>query len=608
MALIKKLAKHKIDTGLFRSSKKLGRVTESRREALSRAYKEREAGIEVEKNTDVLFDRGGSRQERFIDEEGEGVREHDGEAKAANKLSASVHMEDNKVPMASAKAVSGPVASDPVASVRSPIEFGAGLKRPLTFDEAGIPRIQKRQRMKPPPSKYITQVSAPETPAEDDWQGFSSGEEEDLESSIEGSDSDNDDGSDDNEISTGSSGSPRVSENDESEVDDDDEDSGVEDENHNLEALQGRSSSFKAWANQQRNEALGFTPSRNMDIFPTSRRKAPETGELQPLAWAGFDTPKIVTTTNTRATSSPIEKRVIYNVSVTRSTGIQEARLALPVVAEEQRIMEAIHNHNCTIIWGATGSGKTTQVPQFLFEAGYGSPDGLMPGLIGVTQPRRVAAVGMAKRVAVELGNQPDKVAYQIRFDSTVGPKTAIKFMTDGVLLREIAQDFTLSKYSAIIVDEAHERSLNTDLLIGMLSRIVDTRSDLSAKNNTKFKPLKLVIMSATLRTAEFRDNKVLFRRASPPIVQVEGRQYPVTIHFARRTQREYVEEAFQKISRGHKKLPPGGMLVFMTGQNEITALAKRLRDTFPFTQAVSNRHPAVRVSALDGTYCSRLT
>jgi ATP-dependent RNA helicase DHX37/DHR1 len=169
---------------------------------------------------------------------------------------------------------------------------------------------------------------------------------------------------------------------------------------------------------------------------------------------------------------------------VPRPADIQSARLALPIVAEEQRIMEAIHSNPCVVICGETGSGKTTQVPQFLYEAGYGSPDGPTPGLIGVTQPRRVAAVSMANRVGMELGlGGQDKVSYQIRFDGTVGPKTAIKFMTDGVLLRELADDFLLRKYCAIIVDEAHERSINTDILIGVMSRVLHLRETMNMQD-----------------------------------------------------------------------------------------------------------------------------
>ena len=268
--------------------------------------------------------------------------------------------------------------------------------------------------------------------------------------------------------------------------------------------------------------------------------------------------------------------REAFNVQIERPRELEEARLSLPVVAEEQKIMEAIHNNPVVIIWGATGSGKTTQVPQFLYEAGYGSPDSPTSGIIGITQPRRVAAVGSANRVSEELGSASDKVSYQIRFDSTVSGRTAIKYMTDGILVREITEDVALSKYSAIIIDEAHERSINTDILIGMLTRIVNLRSTFVYPDGGT-RPLKLIIMSATLRISDFLSNTNLFRDGPPPLVQAEGRQYPVTVHFARRTERDYIEETFKKVSKGHRQLPPGGMLVFLTGQNEINALATRL-------------------------------
>jgi ATP-dependent RNA helicase DHX37/DHR1 len=159
--------------------------------------------------------------------------------------------------------------------------------------------------------------------------------------------------------------------------------------------------------------------------------------------------------------------------------------------------METLSNHDCVIICGETGSGKTTQLPQFLFEAGYGSAAG-HPGMIGVTQPRRVAAVSMASRVAEELGKEREKqVGYQvsrqknfanlkIRFDAKISEDTSIKFMTDGVLLREVALDLLLEKYSAIIVDESHERSVNTDVLIGVLSRVVKLRRIMSEEVSSK--------------------------------------------------------------------------------------------------------------------------
>lgn len=275
---------------------------------------------------------------------------------------------------------------------------------------------------------------------------------------------------------------------------------------------------------------------------------------------------------------NPNPERKAFFVNVSRPEEIQQQRMQLPVFSEEHRIMEAIHHNDTLLLCGETGSGKTTQVPQFLYEAGFGHPGSEYPGMIGITQPRRVAAVSMAQRVGAELGDHGHRVGYQIRFDSTITNEgtengTAMKFMTDGVLLREMMTDLLLLKYSVLIIDEAHERNVNTDILIGMLSRVVNLRRQ-------RNKPLKLVIMSATLRVSDFSENQQLFKKP-PPIINVEARQFPVSIHFNKHTRHDYLEEAFQKTCKIHRRLPPGGILIFLTGQNEITALVKRLRREF---------------------------
>ncbi|KAF8645182.1 hypothetical protein AX16_008009 [Volvariella volvacea WC 439] len=267
-------------------------------------------------------------------------------------------------------------------------------------------------------------------------------------------------------------------------------------------------------------------------------------------------------------------------VSVTRPPDVEEARLMLPIVTEEQPIMEAILLNPVVIICGETGSGKTTQVPQFLYEAGFGSPGSDNPGMIGITQPRRVAAMSMAARVAHELSLTSSRVSYQIRYDATVAPTTSIKFMTDGVLLRELATDFLLTKYSIIIIDEAHERSMNTDILIGVLSRVLTLREDMWKQGKDNIKPLRLIIMSATLRVADFAENKTLFP-APPPVISIGTRQHPVTVHFSRRTSNDYINEAIKKTVKIHNRLPPGGILIFLTGQNEILGVCRKLETRF---------------------------
>ncbi|KAH0543373.1 hypothetical protein FGG08_002329 [Glutinoglossum americanum] len=494
LELIKKLASTKIDTTLLRSSKSLGTNRESKREALSRALREKQAGIDVEENSNILY------QERRI-------RENQSEESSSDRGSDN----DQKV---SGDQVKPTLEGGALATL------GSGLKRPLEIDDAGNPVIKKRKKIPKRPAVLTKPIEAVEPP----WTGFTSESESEIENkSI----------SPHGGLDTGSEGD--LSDEGSTIETSSEEESEVGDEGNTIDLKKQRSSAFKAWAMQQRNEALGFQPAgqppaiiqtAKLTANPSFKPRGPEQDPLPPEL-------------ETKMTTDAI--RTVFSVQVQRTPEITASRLTLPVVAEEQKIMEAIHNSPVVVIWGATGSGKTTQVPQFLYEAGYGSPDSSTPGLIGVTQPRRVAAVSMAKRVGDELGKDWRKVSYQIRFEGTVNDGTAIKFMTDGVLLREVAADIALRKYSAIIIDEAHERSINTDILIGLMSRVVKLRQELSAEDSN----------------------------------------IQVTIHFARRTNHDYVGELYQKISKGHRKLPQGGMLVFLTGQSEITDLSKRLKQTF---------------------------
>ncbi|XP_070034148.1 ATP-dependent RNA helicase DEAH13 isoform X2 [Nicotiana tomentosiformis] len=279
-------------------------------------------------------------------------------------------------------------------------------------------------------------------------------------------------------------------------------------------------------------------------------------------------------------------------VHVSRPKEVENKRSDLPIVMMEQEIMEAINENTCVIVCGETGCGKTTQVPQFLYEAGYGSNHSNgRGGIIGVTQPRRVAVLATAKRVAFELGFSLGKeVGFQVRHDRRIGDSCSIKFMTDGILLRELQNDFLLRRYSILILDEAHERSLNTDILIGMLSRIVRERqreyeeqqkkvlSGQMVSPEERIYPLKLVLMSATLRVEDFISGQKIFRDP-PPVMEVPTRQYPVTVHFSKRTEMvDYVGQAYKKILSIHKRLPPGGILVFVTGQREVEYLCQKLR------------------------------
>ncbi|KAK3750958.1 hypothetical protein RRG08_009215 [Elysia crispata] len=273
-------------------------------------------------------------------------------------------------------------------------------------------------------------------------------------------------------------------------------------------------------------------------------------------------------------------------ILVNRKPEIQEGRLKLPILAEEQVVMETINENPVVIICGETGSGKTTQVPQFLYEAGYAHGK----GIIGVTEPRRVAAVSMSKRVATEMNVSNNVVSYQIRFEGNTTPDTKVKFLTDGVLLKEAQQDPLLSKYSVIIIDEAHERSVYTDILIGLLSIIVRQREK-------RGWPLKLLIMSATLRVEDFTSQTLFKYSTPPPVVKVEARQFPVTVHFNKKTQDDYLTEAYKKVCKLHRTLPDGGILVFVTGQQEVHTLCRKLRRMFPYIEGQVHAEESKRES-----------
>jgi ATP-dependent RNA helicase DHX37/DHR1 len=288
------------------------------------------------------------------------------------------------------------------------------------------------------------------------------------------------------------------------------------------------------------------------------------------------------------------------HIDIQRTEEVERQREGLPVLREEQPIMEAINETTRTsvLVCGETGSGKTTQIPQFLWEAGYGHAEGSTfgrEGCILITEPRRVAAVSMARRVAEELNvTFGEEVCYHVRYDNNLSEKCQLKFATEGIVLKEIQSDFLLKKYSVIVIDEAHERSISCDILIGLLSRIVPLRNDLFQEELRKYngdvrktgiKPLKLVIMSATMRVTDFKDNRALFP-VTPPLINVEARRFPVTNHFARRTElKEYVDQAFDKVRQMHKKLPPGGILVFLCTQQEIEDLCGRLRRHYAKTK-----------------------
>jgi len=214
--------------------------------------------------------------------------------------------------------------------------------------------------------------------------------------------------------------------------------------------------------------------------------------------------------------------------------------------------MRVIREHNIVIIVGETGSGKTTQMTQYLHEEGFTNL-----GLIGCTQPRRVAAVSVAKRVSEEMGCVlGGKVGYAIRFEDCTSEETVIKYMTDGVLLRESLREPDLDQYSVLIMDEAHERSLHTDVLFGILKKVAGRRRD-----------LKLLVTSATMDSEKFSR---FF--GNVPVFKIPGRTFPVETLFHKTPCEDYVDSVVKQILQVHLGHPPGDILVFMTGQEDIEA------------------------------------
>lgn len=231
-------------------------------------------------------------------------------------------------------------------------------------------------------------------------------------------------------------------------------------------------------------------------------------------------------------------------------------RMSLPVWSSRKQILELVEKNRIVIIQGETGSGKTTQIPQFLLDAGY-------YGGIVCTQPRRVAAMSIAKRVSqemeVELGEQ---VGYTVRFDDKTSKNTLIKYVTDGLLLKEATTDHTLKKYQIIIIDEAHERTLSTDILFGFLKELMEKR-----------KELKLIIMSATFDIEKFQNY------FDAPLAIIKGRTYPVDIIYLSSPTDDYVDCAVKKVIQIHKEEKPGDILLFLTGEEEIESACQQIRD-----------------------------
>lgn len=257
-------------------------------------------------------------------------------------------------------------------------------------------------------------------------------------------------------------------------------------------------------------------------------------------------------------------------------------RVTLPVFEYRTDFMRLLAQHQCIVLVGETGSGKTTQIPQWCVE--YSRSSGTKG--VACTQPRKVAAMSVAQRVSEEMDvalglflvfyfnfffafiyllifSTGQEVGYSIRFEDCSSAKTILKYMTDGMLLREGMSDPMLDAYQVILLDEAHERTLATDLLMGVLKEVIKQRSD-----------LKLVIMSATLDAGKFQQ---YFDNA--PLMNVPGRTHPVEIFYTPEPERDYLEAAIRTVIQIHMcEEVPGDLLLFLTGQEEIEEACKRIK------------------------------
>ncbi|XP_041365448.1 ATP-dependent RNA helicase DHX8-like isoform X2 [Gigantopelta aegis] len=234
-----------------------------------------------------------------------------------------------------------------------------------------------------------------------------------------------------------------------------------------------------------------------------------------------------------------------------------EQRQSLPIFKLKEELVKAVNDNQILIVIGETGSGKTTQITQYLAEAGY-----ITRGKIGCTQPRRVAAMSVAKRVSEEFGCRlGQEIGYTIRFEDCTSPETKIKYMTDGMMLRECLIDPDLLQYSIIMLDEAHERTIHTDVLFGLLKQAVKKRPE-----------LKLIVTSATLDAVKF--SQYFFES---PIFTIPGRTYPVEILYTKEAETDYLDASLITVMQIHLTEPPGDILLFLTGQEEIDSACEIL-------------------------------
>lgn len=282
-----------------------------------------------------------------------------------------------------------------------------------------------------------------------------------------------------------------------------------------------------------------------------------------------------------------VEKKTL-SYGIISNKSLKEQRESLPIYRLKKELMQAIADNQVLVVIGETGSGKTTQMSQYMVELGLSKR-----GMIGCTQPRRVAAVSVSKRVAEEFGcSLGEQVGYSIRFEDVTSSETIIKFMTDGMLMREYLADNDLNRYAAIMLDEAHERTIHTDVLFGLLKDLCRRRPD-----------LKIIVTSATLDAEKF--STYFF---ACPIFTIPGRTFPVEILYTKEPESDYLDAAMITVMQIHLSEPAGDILVFLTGQEEIDTCCETL---FTRMQALGDLAPELIVlpvySALPSEVQSRI-
>ena len=282
-------------------------------------------------------------------------------------------------------------------------------------------------------------------------------------------------------------------------------------------------------------------------------------------------TPKELAAAAVAAAEAKVERK-LYDETKTESNvlngkkysqrffDILKTRKGLPVYAQREEFRNKLASAQSLVLVGETGSGKTTQIPQFCVYDGY-TDNGKM---VGCTQPRRVAATSVAKRVAEEMDvTLGEEVGYSVRFDDLSSRSTRLKYLTDGMLLREAMTDPKLERYSVIILDEAHERTVSTDILMGLLKGIMRRRPD-----------LKVVVMSATLDAEKFQR---YFNQA--PLMKVPGRLFTVEIYYTAEPQTDYLESSVRTVLQIHSCEPEGDVLLFLPGEQEIEDSCRKITD-----------------------------